>query len=114
MKKTLIPVLLAISACSAWTGDATKASRFEQAAASWTGTPLDEMIATYGPPRTFLEDSEVEGAGIAIWRSTRGDAYRCNINAWYDPERIVTRIDVTSYNCDEKYREQLDMMMRKR
>jgi hypothetical protein len=114
MRLFLMPVLFAIAACSAWTGGPTNVSRFEQAAESWTGASLDEMIATYGPPRTFLEDSEIEGAGIAVWRSTLGDAYRCNINAWYDPERIVTRIDVTSYKCDERYEEQLDMLMRNR
>jgi hypothetical protein len=114
MQKALIPVLVLLAGCAAWTGGATQVSRFEQAAMSWTGAPLDAMIATYGPPRTFLGDSEVEGAGIAVWRSTRGDEYRCNINAWYDPERIVTRIDVTAYRCDEKYEEQLEMLMRKR
>ena len=114
MRLFLMPVLFVLAACSAWTGVPTNASRFERAAESWTGAPLDEMIATYGPPRTFLEDSELEGAGIAVWRSTLGDAYRCNINAWYDPERIVTRIDVTSYKCDEQYEEHLDMLMRNR
>jgi hypothetical protein len=114
MKTALIPVLVLIAGCAAWTGGPTTSSRFEQAAESWTGASLDEMIATYGPPRTLLEDSEVEGAGIAVWRSTWGEAYRCNINAWYDPERTVTRVDVTSYKCDKKYEEQLDMLMRKR
>ena len=114
MKTTLIAFLALIAGCAAWTGGPPGASRFEQAAMSWTGAPLDEMIATYGPPRTFLEDSDVEGAGIAIWRSTWGDAYRCNIDAWYGPDRIVTRIDVTSHNCDDKYEEYLDMLTRKR
>jgi hypothetical protein len=114
MNKALIPVLLLTAGCAAWTGGATSTNRFEQAAMSWTGAPLDEMIATYGPPRTFLEDSDVEGAGIVVWRSTWGDAYRCNIDAWYGPDRIVTRVDVTSHKCDEKYEEYLDMMMRKR
>lgn len=72
------------------------------------------MIATWGSPQQYLEDSESEGAGIAIWRSTWGEAYRCNINALYDPDRIVTRIDVRSYKCDEKYEEHLDMLVRKR
>jgi hypothetical protein len=114
MKNTLIPFLFLAAGCSSWTGGPPNVSRFEQAAESWTGAPLDEMIAVYGPPRTYLEDSDIDGAGIAIWRSSWGDAYRCNINAWHDPERIVTRIDVTSYKCDDKYEEQLDMLMRKR
>ena len=113
MRLSLLPVLFALAACSAWTGGATMPSRFETAAQSWTGAPLDEMIATYGPPRTFLEDSDIEGAGIAIWRSMQSEAYRCNINAWYDPERTVTRVDVSAHNCDDKYEEYLDMMMRK-
>ena len=71
------------------------------------------MIAVYGPPRTFLEDAEIEDAGIAIWRSRRSDDYRCNISAWYDPERTVTRVDVSAHNCDDKYEEYLDMLMRK-
>ena len=62
----------------------------------------------------YLDDAEIEDAGIAIWRSTLGDSYRCNINAWYDPDRVITRIDVTSYKCDEKYREYLDGLVRKR
>ena len=114
MKNTLILLLFLIAGCAAWTGPAPNESRFEQAAASWTGASLDEMIATWGPPRQYLDDSEIEGAGIAVWRSTWGDKYRCNINAWYDPDRTVTRIDVTSYKCDEKYEEHLDMLMRKR
>lgn len=114
MKHALPLLLLLLGACSAWTGSAPNVSRFEQAAESWTGAPLDEMIATWGPPRQYLDDSEVEGAGIAIWRSSWGDAYRCNINAWYDPDRIVTRIDVTSYKCDQQFAEQLDMLIRKR
>ena len=114
MKPLLCVVLFLLAGCSAWTGSAPNESRFSIAAESWTGAPLDEMIAVWGPPRQFLDDSEIEGAGIAVWRSTWGDAYRCNINAWYDPERIVTRIDVTSYKCDEKYEEHLDMLMRRR
>lgn len=114
MRKTLIPVLVLIAGCAAWTGGPTQVSRFERAAQSWTGAPLDEMIATYGPPRTFLEDSEIEDAGIAVWRSGRGEAYRCNINAWYDPDRIVTRVDVSAHNCDDEYEGYLDMLMRKR
>ena len=113
MQYVYVLVFFALAACSSWTGPANQ-SRFEQAAESWTGAPLDDMIAVYGPPRTFLEDSEIEGAGIAIWRSTLGDSYRCNISAWYDPDRIVTRIDVTSHKCDEKYAEYPDMLMRKR
>ena len=114
MKYTLIPFLFLAAGCSSWTGGPPSESRFERAAESWTGAPLDEMIAVYGPPRTYLKDTEIDGAGIAIWRSTMGDRYRCNINAWYDPERIVTRIDVTSYKCDEQYEERLDMLTRKR
>ena len=114
MPKALVPVLVLLAGCAAWTGSPTTPSRFERAAESWTGAPLDEMIATYGPPRTILEDTEVEGAGIAVWRSGQGEAYRCNINAWYDPERTVTRIDVSSHQCDDKYEDYLDMMMRKR
>lgn len=114
MKTLLIPVLALIAGCAAWTGGPLSTSRFEQAAMSWTGAPLDEMIGTYGPPRTVIADSEVEGAGIAVWRSTRGDAYRCNIDAWYGPDRTVTRIAVTSHKCDDQYEQYLDMMMRKR
>ena len=114
MKSAFIPVLFVVAGCAAWTGSAPNESRFEQAAESWTGASLDEMIATWGPPRQYLDDSEIEGAGIAVWRSTWSDAYRCNINAWYDPDRIVTRIDVTSYKCDDKYEEHLDMLMRRR
>ena len=114
MKPSIIVVLFLLAACSAWTGSAPNESRFSIAAESWTGAPLDEMIAVWGPPRQYLDDSDTEGAGIAVWRSTWGDAYRCNISAWYDPERIVTRIDVTSYKCDEKYEEHLDMLMRRR
>lgn len=113
MKRAVPFGFLVLAACSSWTG-APDESRFARAAESWTGAPLDEMIAVWGPPRTFLDDTEIEGAGIAVWRSTWGDAYRCNINAWYDPDRIVTRIDVTSHKCDEKYDEHLDMLMRKR
>ena len=113
MKRVVVPLLLLCAACSTWTGPPNE-SRFTRAAESWTGAPLDDMIAVWGPPRQFLDDSEIEGAGIAIWRSTWGDAYRCNINAWYDPDRIVTRIDVTSYRCDEKYEEYLDGLMRRR
>lgn len=114
MRSALIPVLFLVAGCTAWTGAAPNESRFEQAAKSWTGAQLDEMIATWGPPRQYLDDPELEGAGIAIWRSTWGEAYRCNINAWYDPDRILTRIDVTSYKCDDKYEEHLDMLMRRR
>lgn len=108
-----MPLLLLGAACSSWTGPPNE-SRFARAAESWTGAPLDEMILVWGPPRQYLDDPEIEDAGIAIWRSTLGDSYRCNINAWYDPERIVTRIDVTSYKCDEKYREYLDGLTRRR
>ena len=114
MNKALIHVVFLTAGCTAWTGSPMNTSRFEQAAESWTGALLDDMIATWGPPRQFLDDTEIEGAGIAVWRSTRGDAYRCNINAWYDPERIVTRVDVTSYRCDDEYDEYLDMLMRRR
>ena len=113
MKHAIMLLLVLCAGCAAWTGPPNE-SRFTRAAESWTGAPLDDMIAVWGPPRQFLDDSEIEGAGIAIWRSTWGDAYRCNINAWYDPERIVTRIDVTSYKCDEKYEEYLDGLMRRR
>ena len=115
--KYAIPFLfLLLAACSSWTGPPVE-SRFEQAAESWTGAPLDDMIAAYGPPRTILEDSDVEGAGLAVWRSTgikHNRNYRCNINAWYDPDRIVTRIDVISSHCDMIYEGELDMLMRRR
>jgi hypothetical protein len=74
LKLALSIVLSLITACSAWTGSAPNESRFARAAESWTGAPLDEMIASWGSPRQYLEDSELEDAGIAIWRSTRGDA----------------------------------------
>ena len=114
MKPLYLIVIFSLAACSAWTGSAPNESRFSTAAESWTGASLDEMIAVWGPPRRYLEDPEMEDAGIAIWRSTWGDAYRCNISAWCDPDRIVTRIDVTSHKCDENYEEHLDMLIRRR
>ena len=78
MKPLFFVVLFLLAGCSAWTGSAPNESRFSIAAESWTGAPLDEMIADFreiygdriGDPSAA---HTAEAAGDAAFSSSPAD-----------------------------------------
>ncbi len=119
MKNTILAIAcIGLFACSASAPVAP--DTFTQAATSWEGAPVEDMIRTWGPPASQSEATE-RRLGLTHWRSyavsggigTGGDrGRRCQVNAYTDATGIIERVEVNSTNCDEYFGDRLDALFR--
>ena len=119
MRRTIL-----VTACFGLFGCAASAPEepdtFTQAATSWEGAPVADMIRVWGPPASQREATNGR-SGLTYWRSYglsggiggAGDTHRrCQISAYTDAAGIIERIEVNSNNCDRYFGDRLNALFR--
>lgn len=119
MKKTILAIAcVGLFGCGA--SAPIEPDTFTQAATSWEGAPIADMIRVWGPP-AMQNDATDRREGLTYWRSyalsggigTDGDTgRRCQISAYTDPAGIVQRVEVNSTNCDRYFGDRLNTLFR--
>ena len=118
--KTILAGLACFSVLGCAAAGPNGADTFTEAATSWEGAPVADMIRVWGPPASESEATE-NRLGLTYWRSyalsggigTGGDrGRRCQISAYTDAAGTVQRIEVNSANCDRYFGDRLDALYR--
>ena len=113
-------VALTLVACAS-DSNTTKVDRFTVIAKKWQGASINEMIRTWGNPRTLDQESPTGGAGTGNWAHFAGDGdsggygnrrMHCEATASFDAQGIITAIDVISQNCKPDRRSNMETLRR--
>jgi len=104
--------ILAASACAT---DRDKPDRYRQAANSWRGASIVEMVAAWGPPNAGYYPAYGDREGIAGWKAeyTRAGRshYECITFAYFAASQLITRIEVRrARHCDRRFSKQYASM----
>ena len=119
---SLVATLVSLCACTAGREVTEAPGPFGSAARSWVGASVDEMIAVWGPPQGLLNAKGGDEPGFAHWRSGQRSSgspgasqtrtSRCAIDAYFQQDRIIRRVEVSGRKCDERYAERIDLLTR--
>jgi len=98
-------MIVIASACAT---DPDKPDRYRQAAESWRGAGIVEMVAAWGPPNAGYYPAYGDREGIAGWKAeyVRGGVsyYECITFAYFSASQLITRIEVRRARyCDRRF-----------
>lgn len=120
MRRTIILGIACIGVVGCSASAPIEPDTFTQAATSWEGAPVADMIQVWGPPASQREATGSR-PGLTYWRSyglsagigSAGDnSRRCQISAHTDSDGIIERIEVNSTNCDDYFGDRLNALFR--
>ena len=115
-------VVLSLVGCAASVHDSmSDTDAFRAAAISWVGAPLDDMIKVWGPPNRQIIDAESGRNGMVRWHAaqdiggiqTGRTGHLCSVEARFDLNRTVTRVDTISHDCDDRYEDEIGALTRR-
>ena len=115
-------VVLSLVGCAASVHDSmSDTDAFRAAAISWVGAPLDDMIKVWGPPNRQIIEAKSSRNGMVRWHAaqdiggiqTGRTGHLCSVEARFDLNRTVTRVDTISHDCDDRYEDEIGALTRR-
>jgi len=122
MRNLWIIAILSLVGCAASVHDSVSdTDAFRAAAVSWVGAPLDDMVKVWGEPNRRIIDAEPGRNGLVRWQSSKGRGgvqggkvdHLCSVEARFDINRTVTRVDTIAQNCDKRYVDEIYALTRR-
>jgi len=121
MRNLWIIAALPLVGCAASGHDSVSdADAFRAAAISWVGAPLDEMVKAWGQPNRQIIDAEPGRTGMVRWRAAEEQGgiqtgkikNLCSVEARFDLNRTILRIDTISHDCDDRFADAIEALTR--
>jgi hypothetical protein len=116
-------IIIVVTSCAQLDGGTVdREDDYSNAAMSWLGADIQEMLAVWPSPNMACGSNKVGQTGCVWWRQVTGIAlgqgpmgHHCEVIARYDEAGVITEIDVRrSFDCHRLFKnDQFDRMTRR-